>query len=1278
MSDPLNADEDGDTISDFKEKAFGFNPHVVSDPQVLALNTGVTEPAAPRLLLRLDETAGATTFADASGHGHTALCDLATCPVSGQSGHFGLAPQFSGDALSIAHSELTAYPTNYTVAAWIYPTTVTGQQTILASARTNSNDGFSLGLNNNNLTFSLYGLPTYTAVTHVSANTWTHVAAVVSSNTGPQSNVKVTFYVNGAQAGVYNSSQMPRPDLNDALLVGAETLIGSAALTNTFNGSIDEVAIFNRALSSSDLSSVLNGQYDPDDTYLKPQATVAYTSSIGNKLMDRYAQGLLSLSTTPLGSMLLNVSPQTFVLPPQAQTAYSGTAVVGTAGAISLTQTAQAEITDWRETAGYAQMWLKLDDPITSTTFADSSGQLTPANGRCAGNTCPARQQLGYFDYGVTFNGPQFITLSDTQRLGMYDSSFSVSAWVKPTDVSTTRTVLAADRANDANAVRLELVNGKPSFTMHTTALAGTQTLRANKWYHVVFRYDKALGEQAIYVNGELQGSRLGVTSTLGISTTALVLGRGYNNTNFFRGSIDDVRVYQRALDLTEIRTLYNQPVLRLGFEDAPTTWPTTVRTYADSSGFNQQTQCIGTNCPTQVPGISGQSAANFDGTDYVSVQPQPSLNLSDGQFTLAAWVKPIAQGEPVNASCNMTATYYNNFSFTGTPSNTLCANWPVPSMDADNSSAGTWLVNYQASNNQWPAGFSGRWTGQFEFNAGTYTFYGDFSQMDAITLTVDNITIGRFPANLFFWAPNGKTFNITSTGIHTVTVEARTRTPLPYVRFGWIPPHVQSIIGLNAGDARGYPTLQSVARKVRFGFGTSSSWASNTTTETVLAANTWNFVVLTFGPRYKTDGSFDQNVATLYVNNQVKANWGFGSSKPSSAATSFDVGRATTSAMAYVDHFDVVDEADGGGDAEIYLKWNDAKICVSGQGDSCVWRSLTDGNSRDVKASETLGDSGGELRAWEDDTDVREDDPLCDVGSGSCTTGYTYRNWQSSIPFTYRFDWKGDDSGNFHEDTTHINLYMGNSTHWAYRNPATPVKAQLDDVTLYKRPLSPDEVQELYLSASAALHLKLDDAPGSQSFENSVDLSKQSNAFCTGTACPTAGVSGRLNQAALFDGVNDVLSTTLLLDESSTSPGATLMGWVKPSSVSTGRHDVLSTDAGGNQWSIVRDGNAWKITNGASLIATGATVDVNQWQHVAAVFKPGTGVKFYKNGALVATLTPIVLSTTNAPLAIGSKWNSNYFDGTIDDVRVFASALTDANIATLEQAAPVWQTASR
>jgi hypothetical protein len=284
-----------------------------------------------------------------------------------------------------------------------------------------------------------------------------------------------------------------------------------------------------------------------------------------------------------------------------------------------------------------------------------------------------------------------------------------------------------------------------------------------------------------------------------GTATTA-VLGRAFNNSNFYKGNLDDVRLYARALDLAEIRTLYNQPVLHLEFESLANSLMN-----LDSSGFANQVECSGTTCPSAAPGISGQGAANFDGADYFAVKPQPSLNLSDGQFTLAAWVKPIAQGEPVSAACNMT-TYFNPPS--GYPITTGCANWTIPSIDADNSISGTYLINYQATPNQWPSGFGGRWTGQFEFAPGKYTFYGDFGASDTVMLSIDNVEIATSVTAGRWWQPNGKVFTI-KPGLHTVSVEVCTysTTPTP----AWWMPHHQSIVGCG-GQSDAYPTLQTSA----------------------------------------------------------------------------------------------------------------------------------------------------------------------------------------------------------------------------------------------------------------------------------------------------------------------------------------------------------------------------------------------------------------------------------------------------------------------------------
>ncbi|MEJ5309992.1 MAG: LamG-like jellyroll fold domain-containing protein [Anaerolineae bacterium] len=229
----------------------------------------------------------------------------------------------------------------------------------------------------------------------------------------------------------------------------------------------------------------------------------------------------------------------------------------------------------------------------------------------------------------------------------------------------------------------------------------------------------------------------------------------------------------------------------------------------------------------------------------------------------------------------------------------------------------------------------------------------------------------------------------------------------------------------------------------------------------------------------------------------------------------------------------------------------------------------------------------------------------------------------------------------------------------------------RIDELSIYRRPLDADEVNELYRAGAMALYLPLDDAPGSQSLENAANPSGQSNAYCAGSACPVTGVSGRMNQAALFDGVDDALTTSLLLDQW-TNSSATMMAWVYPSSTSPGVHPVLSS---GNGWSLLRNNNVWAVSNGSTIINTSATVEVNRWQHVTAVFISGIGVLFSKNGGPQTYIGTVTLNSTTNPIAVGGNpAGSQYFDGRIDDVRVFSRALDDAELQRMFKAAPVFQ----
>lgn len=81
------------------------------------------------------------------------------------------------------------------------------------------------------------------------------------------------------------------------------------------------------------------------------------------------------------------------------------------------------------------------------------------------------------------------------------------------------------------------------------------------------------------------------------------------------------------------------------------------------------------------------------------------------------------------------------------------------------------------------------------------------------------------------------------------------------------------------------------------------------------------------------------------------------------------------------------------------------------------------------------------------------------------------------------------------------------------------------------------------------------------------------------------------------------------------------------------------------------------------------------QWYHLAVTYDAATDlVSFYHNGALIGTSTDAVAGgyagAANSPLYIGSRNATDLFlDGTVDDVRVYNRALTEAEILEIYNA---------
>jgi hypothetical protein len=163
------------------------------------------------------------------------------------------------------------------------------------------------------------------------------------------------------------------------------------------------------------------------------------------------------------------------------------------------------------------------------------------------------------------------------------------------------------------------------------------------EWHQVVHTFGGDAGGQTLYVDGlpVASGSKTfskykaqkGVK--IGFSATA--------PTDHLTGLVDDVRIFDRGLDAGEVQALYGEPVFDVGFEEWWGIYGTGV--WYDDSVFDNHAACTDPDmCPTDVDGISGRGV-RFADTDHLSVPYDPSLDLSDGRFTLSAWIYPEGHG---------------------------------------------------------------------------------------------------------------------------------------------------------------------------------------------------------------------------------------------------------------------------------------------------------------------------------------------------------------------------------------------------------------------------------------------------------------------------------------------------------------------------------------------------------------------------------------------------------------------------------------------------------
>jgi hypothetical protein len=196
----------------------------------------------------------------------------------------------------------------------------------------------------------------------------------------------------------------------------------------------------------------------------------------------------------------------------------------------------------------------------------------------------------------------------------------------------------------------------------------------------------------------------------------------------------------------------------------------------------------------------------------------------------------------------------------------------------------------------------------------------------------------------------------------------------------------------------------------------------------------------------------------------------------------------------------------------------------------------------------------------------------------------------------------------------------------------------------------------------------RLDEGSGTVAGDNSGNAN-------SGTITGAAWVTGKYGQALNFDG------TTRYVSIPSIDIGTgdiTISVWVKftnsPNSgiisnmQSTGTGYLLQTN-GGNKFTFSL-GKAWVWTS----ISSNIVYNDGLFHNVVALRQSGNMVLFVDGVRQSGTAINNVNTTTQAPLAMGRAYadlNQNYFNGVIDEAKIFNRALSETEIQADFQLAP-------
>jgi alpha-tubulin suppressor-like RCC1 family protein len=271
-------------------------------------------------------------------------------------------------------------------------------------------------------------------------------------------------------------------------------------------------------------------------------------------------------------------------------------------------------------------------------------------------------------EYSLKFSEGEYIDIGDYHNFERTDS-FSLAAWFRTTDTGGGTFVAKLASSGSAGYMfyitvgkigfQLQNTFGSDGIHLHTPT---SHEFNDNEWHFSVLTFSGNSNANGVkvYVDGKLMEGIVVIDNNLSATTlnsASLQLGAYTNgSTTPFFGGLDDVSIWNKELNISEVNDLYNDglPIdlsshlasanllgwWRMGDSD---TYPT----IKDQSGQNNDGTMTNMSGNTIIPTYPGfnKNAVSFDGIDDgINLGNKYAFDSTDS-FTTSIWVKTSATG---------------------------------------------------------------------------------------------------------------------------------------------------------------------------------------------------------------------------------------------------------------------------------------------------------------------------------------------------------------------------------------------------------------------------------------------------------------------------------------------------------------------------------------------------------------------------------------------------------------------------------------------------------